>query len=627
MMLKFSLISFEGRGMDSKRKISLSLFAVMSFIFIILIVNILMNFREYGMTSVENKAKSIAETVKHSLTSHMVNGVIDNRELFLNQIANLENIDQIWLSRAPAVIEQFGKGNNNEVARDAIDEEVLHTGIEKKVIEERIFGKSSYRITIPYIGTRDGDIDCLSCHTTAKQGETLGAITITMSVDDIKEVGMKTVGNTIIIALVLIIFILIFVNKLISPFLTLFVAIKRVMKKAQVGDYSDRIGDTRGKESDEVASWIDGLLEKLQTTLDDIEQKINVFLVHQKRKEQDPLVDVKSTVNRLADIYRFRKTIEHDEHINEVYERLAHILRKKFNLTDFNFIEADTTHKDVKVVYVEKEVHCSAMEGCRADRTNTVVDSCQFKNMCDKFNPEHSSYYFCTPYSISNDLDFIVSIISDSKEEHERVRDCLPSIQDYIDTAKPEIVSKKLMHMLELTARTDPLTGLYNRKYLEESVKMIISQAKRTDTSYGILMADIDFFKMINDTYGHDVGDEAIKIIAQTLVENTRESDIVVRFGGEEFIVLLHNCDENYVHEVSEKIRLAFAKKEIPAGATSFNKTISIGSSVFPTHTDNFWQCVKFADLALYHAKDTGRNKSVVFSKDLLKDGELNEEY
>ena len=613
--------------MNTKRKISLSLFLVMSIMFIILIANILMNFRDYGLRSVENKAKAIAQTVKHSLTSHMVNGVIDNRELFLNQITKLENIDEIWLSRAPAVIEQFGEGNNNEVARDKIDEDVLHTGIEKSVVEERVFGKSSYRITIPYIGTSDGTINCLSCHTTAKQGDTLGAISISMSVDDIKEVGIQTVFNTIIIALVLIIFILIFVNKLISPFLTLFDAINRVMKKAQMGDYSDRIGSTKGKESDIVASWINGLLEKLQTTLEDIEQKINIFLVHQKRKTLDPLIDVKSTVNRLADIYKFRKTIEHDEHIKEVYNRLAFVLKEKFGLSDFNFIEADTTHKNIDVVYIEKELHCQAQDGCRADRTNTVVDSCQFNSMCDKFNHDSKKFYICIPYSISNDLDFIVSIITDSEEEHNRVRNILPSIQDYIDTAKPEIVSKKLMDILERTARTDPLTGLFNRKYLEESVKTIVSQVKRTNIPYGILMVDIDFFKMINDTYGHDVGDEAIKIISQTLIENSRESDIVVRFGGEEFIVLLYNCDEAFIFEVAEKIRIAFSKKEIPVGSTSFTKTISIGASIYPTHTDNFWQCLKYADMALYEAKDTGRNKSVVFSKNLLKDSETKDEY
>ena len=448
-----------------------------------------------------------------------------------------------------------------------------------------------------------------------------------MSVDDIKNIGMQTVFNTALIALLLVIFILLFVNKLVGPFLTVFDSIKEVMQKAQEGDYSHRIEDVQGKESKEVAQWINGHLEKLQTTLDDIENKITDFLVHQKRLHQDPLIDVKRTVSRLSDIYRFRKTIEHDEKMDQVYERLAFVLREKFKINDFNFIEADTTRKKTKVVYTEKEMHCNVENGCRADRTNTVVDSCQFQNMCDKFDHNTNKEYICIPYSISNDLDFIISIVAKDKEEYNCIRDCIPYIQDYVDTAKPEIVSKNLMAMLEMSARTDALTGLYNRKFLEESVSKIISQAKRSGISYGILMADIDFFKMVNDTYGHDVGDEAIKIIGRTLIENTRDSDIVVRYGGEEFIVLLYNCDENYVNEVAQKIRIAFSKKKISTGSISFTKTISIGASMFPTHTDNFWQCVKYADIALYEAKHTGRDKVVVFDKSLLKDGELEESY
>ena len=247
--------------------------------------------------------------------------------------------------------------------------------------------------------------------------------------------------------------------------------------------------------------------------------------------------------------------------------------------------------------------------------------------MCDKFNHETGKHYICIPYSISNDMDFIVSIVAESKEEYECLKECVPYIQDYIEVAKPEIVSKNLMAMLEKSARTDALTGLYNRKHLEDSVAKIVAQAKRTNTSYGILMADIDFFKMVNDTYGHDVGDDAIRVIAQTLVENTRDSDVVIRYGGEEFIVLLYNCTEEYVQEVAEKIRVAFSKKQIPVGNNSITKTISIGASIFPQHTESFWQCVKYADISLYHAKDTGRNKVVVFDKSLLKEGEMEESY
>ena len=91
-------------------------------------------------------------------------GVIDNRELFLSSIEKLSNIDEIWLARAPAVIKQFGEGFNNEIARDEIDAYVIANGVEKAVIEDKLFGRSTYRITIPYIGTNEGRINCLQCH-------------------------------------------------------------------------------------------------------------------------------------------------------------------------------------------------------------------------------------------------------------------------------------------------------------------------------------------------------------------------------------------------------------------------------------------------------------------------------
>ena len=613
--------------MKTKSKISLVLFFIMTGMFIAMIINITINLRDYGIKGVNNKAYAVATVIKHGLTAHMINGAMDNRELFLDQIQNIKGISKIWLVRSQNVIDQYGNGFNNELARDEIDKEVLSTGLEKREIKENAFGQSSYRITIPYKATDDVNLNCLSCHN-AKVGDTLGAISMVIDMDDLKGAGVEAVSFVAVTGFILIFFVLGFVNYVISPYLNIFDSIKHVMQKAQGGDYSKRLEKTRGKESIEVSNWINTLLEKLQTTLTDIETKINIFLTHQKVQDEDPLIDVKNTVTRLSEIYKFRKTIEHDENIHKVYDRFAHILRTKFNLDNFIFIEADTTRKETKIVYAEKEVFCDAEEkGCRADRTNTMVDSCQFHNLCDRFKYD-DKHYICMPYSISNDLDFIIGITTQTKDEAKEVRRILPEIQDYIDAAKPEIVSKKLMEILERSARTDALTGLYNRKFLEESVEKIVYQAQRSNISYGILMADIDYFKMINDTYGHDIGDEAIKVIAKTLEEETRSSDFVIRFGGEEFIVLLYNCDAEYVKNVAEKIRESFSQKKIQAGTEQFTKTISIGASIFPDHeAQNFWKCIKYADLALYKAKHSGRNQVVLFDESLLENENLKDEY
>ena len=224
-------------------------------------------------------------------------------------------------------------------------------------------------------------------------------------------------------------------------------------------------------------------------------------------------------------------------------------------------------------------------------------------------------------------MHLLVSVVTRDEEATKDAHEKVGLIEDYINTARPAIVSKKLMQILNEMARVDQLTGMYNRKYLEEFVEKAVPQALRAGSTYGVLMIDIDYFKMINDTYGHDVGDEAIRVVSKTIKENIRESDIPIRFGGEEFIVLLYNCDKEHVYEVAEKIRTAFSKQKISAGKESFSKTLSVGASLFTEDSESIWKCIKFADVALYHAKETGRNKVVTFDNSLINEGELDEEF
>jgi two-component system, cell cycle response regulator len=435
-----------------------------------------------------------------------------------------------------------------------------------------------------------------------------------MTMDDLKLTSTKIIAYTSAISLLLILVILLFVRNLIVPYLSIFESIKDVMKKAHDGDYSGRIENINSGEAKNVAHWINEHMSKLQNSLNSMEDKIDIFLTAHKSEEIiDPIVDVENTVTRLADIYKFRKTIEHDEHIEDVYKRFAVVLEDKFNIKDFNFIEADTTNKNTEIVYVNNEILCDPLtSGCRADRTNTIVDSCQFKTVCDKFKSD--KYYICIPYSISNDLDFLVSFACDTEDEHDRIRELLPFIQDYVDTAKPEIVSKKLMQILERNAQTDPLTQLFNRKYLENYIDSTLYNGALKGVPCGIMMVDIDFFKLINDNYGHDIGDIAIKTISNTLVDVVSEKDVVIRFGGEEFIVVLSNTTEEQLIEVAENIRIAFSQQKIQAGAETFSKTVSIGVSLFPNKDKSFWKYVKQSDIALYEAKQTGRNKVIRYT-------------
>jgi two-component system cell cycle response regulator len=130
-------------------------------------------------------------------------------------------------------------------------------------------------------------------------------------------------------------------------------------------------------------------------------------------------------------------------------------------------------------------------------------------------------------------------------------------------------------------------------------------------------MIDMDHFKEVNDTYGHKNGDLVLQTLAEIIKKSIRKSDIAVRYGGEEFLIILQNIkDINDAINVAEKIRKNVENTEIELDSGKIiKKTISVGVSVYPDQCKKGWECIKFADIALYEAKKNGRNKVVLFNK------------
>lgn len=168
-------------------------------------------------------------------------------------------------------------------------------------------------------------------------------------------------------------------------------------------------------------------------------------------------------------------------------------------------------------------------------------------------------------------------------------------------------------------ATLDALTGFYNRRQLDERVKQEVSAAKRKNTELCAIMIDIDFFKKVNDTYGHAAGDVILKTVARVMRTQLREYDIAARYGGEEFVILLPSTDENEAVRVAERLRQAVASKiiDIEKVNTKNNvKHISVSISLgVCCYKKNFKEAelIMNADKALYTAKETGRNKVVLW--------------
>jgi len=173
--------------------------------------------------------------------------------------------------------------------------------------------------------------------------------------------------------------------------------------------------------------------------------------------------------------------------------------------------------------------------------------------------------------------------------------------------------TKELHHMngkLQLAANTDPMTGIYNRRYFFDVSEQILEVSKRDNMPMCIAMLDIDKFKTINDTYGHDVGDIVIQKSVDIIREHLKEDDILIRFGGEEFLLVLLDTSMQDTLILCEQIRQTI-EKSYPINDDK-QVTISIGISQCTNEDEEISQIVKRADNALYEAKDTGRNKIAV---------------
>jgi len=161
---------------------------------------------------------------------------------------------------------------------------------------------------------------------------------------------------------------------------------------------------------------------------------------------------------------------------------------------------------------------------------------------------------------------------------------------------------------LEEMAHIDALTGAYNRRYFYEISKKIVSFTKREKTPLSLVMFDIDLFKAINDNYGHDIGDQVLKVFVTKMKNNIRASDVFVRYGGEEFILLLPNTDIEHASVITEKLRKIIEDCDV---FKEIRFTVSAGVSTFINSTDNLEYLIKRADEALYKAKNSGRNRVV----------------
>ncbi|TNE48410.1 MAG: diguanylate cyclase [Deltaproteobacteria bacterium] len=242
-----------------------------------------------------------------------------------------------------------------------------------------------------------------------------------------------------------------------------------------------------------------------------------------------------------------------------------------------------------------------------------LSSNCDPKESCDLANLASSSPYLCVPIASQTELFGILHLHLPEGLPQFWYTESKKLAQQAAESMKLSLANIKLRHMLQEQSVRDPLTGVFNRRYLEETVTRELSRAQREGYLVSLVMLDIDFFKRLNDTHGHQAGDLVLQELSQLLQSNTRKGDIICRYGGEEFVVVLVGASPAMALLRAEEWRKQFSKLLIEYKGEKLQSTISLGVATYPVHAPANGDILRSADLALYEAKASGRNTVVVW--------------
>jgi diguanylate cyclase (GGDEF)-like protein len=308
----------------------------------------------------------------------------------------------------------------------------------------------------------------------------------------------------------------------------------------------------------------------------------------------------------------------------EVYDHLLHWLKQRFEPRQViifhlnpaeNFLEAAVTlvplSEGLRAWPVIEEPHnCKAVRSGRPFRVNDVTN----EPVCpSRFALPAEGSYYCGPLIAGGIIIGAVRLEGMKgfwTVERERL------LESYLSGAASALSNLRLLNTMKQQANVDVLTGLYNRRFLEDYARKLLAMARRRQQPVAIIMMDLDHFKSFNDIYGHELGDRILRQFAKTVTEAMREANLAARFGGEEFVVLLPDTGPKASLLVAERIRQAVMRMVVPSGTEKPlpQITVSLGIALFPEHGESLEEVLLASDKALYESKNSGRNRATVFA-------------
>lgn len=587
-------------------------------------------FRSFSIATATEHIRTAGEIVRVHLTESMINGVIDKRERFLQRLVEVQSLKSARVIRSPEVTKQFGSGLSSETAADDMEKTVLLDG-KARFEALDIDGDTVFRGTIPYIATSLGNPNCLQCHQ-VPEGTVLGAVSMTMSLNAVKERALLTVTEITAAVTLFALLLILLLRRQLKPISDTARAVEEAVQRALRGDFKAHVEKKTNDEIGQIATDMNRLLTFLDEGLTRIGSNVARLINRTPTPGENLLTVTIDMVDGLTKAAHFKQAIEEDESKEEIYERLSTTLKGEFGLGEYSIYEVHPNKRQMQSVMVDGKTGencrwCDPQvlvrpEACRVARTGHVVDGVSTPDICYSFQPPAEAgerRHVCFPVMQSGSVGSIVQLLT-TPERAACLSNKIPFVNVYLRETAPVLETKRLMESLRDSTLRDPMTGLHNRRFLEEYVETLVASVQRKQINATIMMLDLDYFKMVNDTHGHDAGDAVLKALSGILRQAVRASDLVIRYGGEEFMIILLDTQGDAAGKVAENIRIAVENMKVQVAGVALQKTISIGLSDFPADSDTFWQALKFADIALYQAKAGGRNRVVRFDPSMWSD-------
>lgn len=583
-----------------------------------------------ALSSMSSQIRSVAEYA--FAQGNITDSGPAHREI-VNMLKKQHNVSDVWVSKSDELVRDLAESMGRVRKRDTPRDEVERRTYATKTIESSLtpaansintllgpIGDATGRVSAPIITTEY----CIGCHPTLKAGDVLGSMnaqfTINDSIMSIFNAMKLELGAIILVVSLAFMFIMLFS---ISSFTKLVYSIKDGIQSAIEGNFTNRVKVRGVGIFNETTKLTNRLLEVLDKSISSIDTKIGSIFIYKKNLySKNPLLRVAELIAELTNLFLFKNKIEVATTNREVYKELQVVIAKYIRYKYLIFAEL-INGEIVSGYKIEDDTEMKITVG----DVKSTEKRLENENPNVLFDDEKGCLFISTSIETLNVIDLRVTIaenivlyyaiVMNSKKEMLEKEASVSRIYNYIREAKPIIKNIILVKSIEEASYSDPLTKSYNRLYLEKYSKMIPAKLQKF-INFGVLMLDIDHFKRVNDTYGHNVGDAGIVMLTETIKKIIKPSDKLFRYGGEEFVVILEGYDDTETARTAEKIRNAFAiAKKCSLMELHFQKSVSIGYSLMPDFSNDIWECINQADLALYEAKETGRNRVIKYSPDL----------